>query len=250
MKMRKLFALTLMELKKMIREPAYLFLMLLFPAALTLTFGLGFSEIESAIPGKNQFELMVPGLYAYACIFIIMTVAQTFTDDRETGLLKRINLTPTTSSEFMGSHLVSNTILSMLQVAIVALTSFLIGYRSEAHLIGISLSFVFIAILSICSVGLGLITATISKNSGTATGLAFIFILPQMFFGTFIPITSTTQIIAMVLPSYYVTESITKILSGTVLTDISIWSNLAIVSIFSIIIVIAGILIFKKYGKT
>jgi ABC-type polysaccharide/polyol phosphate export permease len=138
----------------------------------------------------------------------------------------------------------------MLQVAIVALTSFLIGYRSEAHLIGISLSFVFIAILSICSVGLGLITATISKNSGTATGLAFIFILPQMFFGTFIPITSTTQIIAMVLPSYYVTESITKILSGTVLTDISIWSNLAIVSIFSIIIVIAGILIFKKYGKT
>jgi ABC-type multidrug transport system permease subunit len=248
--MRRISALVSMELKKIIREPAYLFLMLLFPALLTLTFGLGFSGIESGIPGKSQFDFMVPGLYAYACIFIIMTVAQTFSDDREAGLLERINLTPTKSWEFMGSHIVSNTILSVIQVAIVAIVSFMIGYRAETNVLGLFLTFVFIMILSICSVGLGLITATISKSSGAATGLAFIFILPQMFFGTFIPLTDTTRPIAMFLPSYYVTDAITAILNGTTLNDLSIWSNLGVISVFSVLIVVAGIILFKKYGKS
>ncbi len=239
-----------MELKKIIREPAYLFLMILFPAVLSLSFGLAFGNIPSGILGVSQFNIMVPGLFTYACIFIIMTVAQTFTDDREQGLLKRINTTPTASSEFMGSHIISNTLLSLLQVMIVAFFTFIMGFRPGGGVIGYLVAFLFIALLSICSVGLGLITATISKNSSTATGLAFIFILPQMFFGTFIPVNENTLLIAMFLPSYYVTESITMIFNGKSLMELSIWTNLAIISIISIFIIIVGIKFFKKYGYT
>lgn len=238
-----------MELKKIIREPAYLFLMLLFPAMLTFVFGFGFGTMESGIPGKSQFELMVPGLYAYACVFIIMTVAQIFADDREQGLLKRINITPTTSGEFMGSHLISNTILSVLQVVVVAIFSFIMGFRAQGGVLGLVLAFLFVMVLSICSVGLGLITATIAKSSGSATGLAFIFILPQMFFGSFIPITDTTRPIAMFLPSYYVTDAITMIFNGVALTDLNIWFDLTVVLIISVVIVVIGIGLFKRYGK-
>jgi len=249
MKMQRISALVIMELKKMIREPAYLFLMILFPAVLALVFGLTFSSIPSAEPGISQFTFMAPGLFSYACIFIIMTVAQSFTDDREQGLLKRINITPTTSGEFMGSHIISNTLLSLLQVFIVACFTFIMGFNPSGGIIGFLWAFVFVGILSICSVGLGLITATISKNSGTATGLAFIFILPQMFFGTFVPLTDITRPIAMFLPSYYVTDSLTKIFNGNLLTEPTIWINLLIVSIISIVIIIIGIQLFKKYGK-
>ena len=249
MNRQRISALVKMELKKIIREPAYLFLMLLFPLVLTLAFGLGFSTQESVIPGKSQFELMVPGLYGYACIFIIMTVAQIFSDDREQGLLARINITPTSSGEFMGSHLISNTILSVIQVIIVAACSLLLGFQPKGGILGFILAFVFIIILSICSVGLGLITATIAKSAGAATGLSFIFILPQMFFGTFIPINDTTRPIAMFLPSYYVTDAITMIFNGIALTDLNIWFNLVVVLIISVIIVIIGIELFKRYGK-
>lgn len=249
MKMQRTSALVKMELRKMIREPAYLFLMLLFPAMLTLVFALAFGTTPSATPGKSQFEVMAPGLFAYACIFMIMTVAQTFADDREQGLLKRISITPTTSGEFMGSHVISNTLLSMMQVAIVGILAVLIGFRPTGAATGIALAFIFITFLSICSVGLGLITATVAKNAGSATGIAFIFILPQMFFGTFIPPSDTTRAIGLFMPSYYVTDALTLIFNGTALTDLRIWIDLAVVSITSVIIVVIGIQLFKKYGK-
>lgn len=249
MNMQRTIALVKIQVKKIIREPAYLFLMILFPAMLTLVFGLGFGELESGIPGRSQFDVMVPGLFAYACIFIIMIVAQSFTDDREQGLLKRINITPTTSGEFMGSNIISNTIIAMMQVGIVAACTFAMGFRPEGGISGYVLALLFIGFLAVCSVGLGLITATISKNASTATGLSFIFIMPQMFFGTFMPLTDTTRNIAAFLPSYYVTDSLTMIFNGTALTEIDIWTNLAAVAIISVVIVIVGIQLFKKYGK-
>jgi ABC-2 type transport system permease protein len=237
-----------MELLKIIREPAYLFLMLLFPAVLTLVFGVAFAGIESAIPGVSQFEAMAPGLYAYACIFIIMLVAQSFTDDREQGLLERINTTPTSSSEFIGSHLLSNMIISLMQVVIVIVLSFVMGFRPANGVIGLLSAFIFIVFLSICSVGLGLITASIAKSSGTATGLSFIFILPMMFFGTFIAVTPVTRIIALFLPSYYVTEALTSIFNGAPLTSPDVLINLGMIVLISVVIVALGILIFRKYG--
>jgi ABC-2 type transport system permease protein len=243
-------ALVEMELKKILREPAYLFLMLLFPAILTLSFGLAFSSVPSGVPGVSQFELMVPGLFAYACIFIIMTVAQTFSDDRKNGLLKRINTTPTSSSEFMGSYVVSSTLLVLLQVVIVAVLTSLLGFQPQSDAFGIALAFGFMIFLAICSVGFGLITATVAKTSSSATGLSFIFILPQMFFGTFVPINDATASIAKILPSYYVTTSLELIFNGASLTDPTIWFNLMVVAVSGVAIVLLGIVLFKKYGKS
>jgi ABC-2 type transport system permease protein len=245
MKMQRILALLKMELKKVIREPAFLFLMLLFPAVLTIAFGFAFSDPALGL----SFNAMAPGLFAYACIFIIMTVAQSFSDIRDEGLLRRLNTTPMTSGDFMGSQVISNMIIAMLQVLIVFLLALPFGFSPNTNIGGILLAFLLMAILSLSSVGLGLITATISKSSGTATGLSFIFILPQMFFGTFMPVTDTTRLIAMVLPSYYATDAISIIYSGASLLSSNLLIDFAFVSIVSIIIVIIGILLFKKYGN-
>ncbi|HEC38765.1 MAG TPA: hypothetical protein ENI29_11055, partial [bacterium] len=74
MNIQKILALVKVQLKKLYREPASLFLMILFPIMLTVFFGIGFVTVDSAIPGVSQFDVMVPGLYAFVCIFIIMTV--------------------------------------------------------------------------------------------------------------------------------------------------------------------------------
>jgi len=212
MNLQRTMALLKIELKKVIREPVILFISILFPVALTLLMGLALSGLDSSsVPGYSVFDTMVPGLFGYACIWITMTVATTFVDDRELGLLKRINTTRTTSGEFMVSHIISNTLISLLQVAIVAVLSFVLGFRPEGGISGFLLAFVFIGFLSICSVGFGLITATIAKNSGAASGVAMIFILPQMLFGSAgmgIPVMESTQLIAMFLPSYYATNSL------------------------------------------
>lgn len=245
MNTQRILALMKMELYKILREPAYLFLMILFPAVLTITFGFAFGDPELGM----SFNLMAPGLFAYACIFIIMTVAQSFADFREQGLLRRLNTTPMSSTDFMFSNILSNMIISTLQVVIVFVLALLFGFRSNSDIVGILLAFLLMALFSLSSVGLGLITASVSKSAGTATGLSFIFILPQMFFGTFIPITDTTRPIAMFLPSYYATDALTSIFSGASLISANILIDFAFISIVSIVIVIIGILLFKKSGN-
>lgn len=237
-------ALIIMELKKLIRQPAHLFLSLLFPAILTLTFGFIFGDPELGM----DFNIMIPGVISYAVIFIIMTIAQSFSTERQEGLLKRMNTTPMTSLEFMASHIITNMMIAMIQVIIVFVIAVLLGFRPQSGVNGIIFALPVIALFSLSSVGLGLITATVSKNPETATGLSFVFILPQMFLGTFIPITETTRPIAQFIPSYYVVDALTLIFRGdwinaTILLDVSV------ISIVSVIIVAIGMVLFEKFGN-
>ena len=233
-----------MELKKLIRQPAHLFLSLLFPAILTLTFGFVFRDPELGM----DLNVLIPGLISYAVIFIIMTIAQSFSTERQEGLLKRMNTTPMTSAEFMGSQIITNMMVAILQVIVVFVIATLMGFRPKSGVNGIFLALLVIALFSLSSVGLGLITATVSKNPETATGVSFVFILPQMFLGTFIPITDTTRQIAQFIPSYYVVEALTLIFGGD-WTNETILLDVSIILTVSVIIVAIGVILFNKFGN-
>lgn len=244
MNFRRMSALLKMMLLKTFREPAYVFMMLLFPAILTIMFGFIFGDPEFGL----SMNATAPGLFAYACIFIIMTVAQSFADMRDEGLLRRLNTTPMKSSDFMGSEIISNMVLVILQVIIVYLLALPFGFTPNTNIFGIILAFLLMIVFSLSSVGLGLITATISKSSGVATGLSFIFILPQMFLGTFLPVTSTTEPIAMLMPSYHATQALTAIFNGD-LTSSVVFIGFLFTAVASFGIIILGIFLFKKFGN-
>ena len=198
----------------------------------------------------TQFDYMAPGLFVFAGIFLIMTVAQSFTGDREGGILKRINTTPTSSSEFITSNVLSNMIVAIIQVIVVFAIMFLLGYHPLGGSIGIVMAFLLMIIFSLCSVGLGLIIASVAKSGGTATGLAFLFILPQIFFATFVPIGDLGTVIGRFLPAYYVTDVLTSLfLRGAPITSSNILMDFSILITISIILLILGIIIFKKYGN-
>lgn len=244
MNFKRMSALLKMMLLKTFREPAYVFMMLLFPAVLTIMFGFIFGDPEFGL----SMNVTAPGLFAYACIFIIMTVAQSFADMRDEGLLRRLNTTPMKSSDFMGSEIISNMVLVILQVIIVYLLALPFGFTPNTNIFGVILAFLLMIVFSLSSVGLGLITATISKSSGVATGLSFIFILPQMFLGTFLPVTSTTEPIAMFMPSYHATQALSEIFNGN-LTSSVVLVGFLFTAVASFGIIILGIYLFKKFGN-
>jgi len=100
------------------------------------------------------------------------------------------------------------------------------------------------------SVGFGLIAATISKSADIATGVSFIFIMPQMFFGTFMPLGGATEMIGKFMPSKYITDALTTLfLRGAPITTPVIWINLAIVSVVGFLLVAVGIILFERYGS-
>jgi ABC-type multidrug transport system permease subunit len=200
----------------------------------------------------TMFDYMAPGIFAYAGIFLTMTVAQSFATDRENGLLRRINTTPTTATEFMTSQAISNMIAALIQVVLIFVMAYTVGYRPNVSIASFAVAFIIVLVFSLCNVGFGLITATVAKSSGAATGLAFVFIMPQMFLGTFVgmALSSVAQAAGKFVPSYYVTDALTSLfLRGAPVSSPVVLVDLLVVSVTSVAVLLIGILLFKKHGK-
>lgn len=248
MKLKRILAIMKIEYKSLIRSPASLFMILLLPVVLVLMFRLMFGSVIIEEVGMSVFDFLVPGLYAFSGLFMAVPVSLSFSEAREQGLLKRINTTPMTGSEFIGSHLISNMSMAIIQVAIIAVLTFLMGFRGATE--GIVFAFILMVIFSMSTIGFGLITATISKSAKAAGGIIQIFVLPQQLLASGLyPLPSEVKMVSQFMPLHYASDALTLLFNGTALSDINIWLDLIILSLFSLGIIIVGIFLFKKYGK-
>ena len=196
----------------------------------------------------SQFDLMMPGLFVFAVIFLVMVVAEAFSTERDQGLLERIQVTPTSPTDIISSSLISNMLTAIVQVMIIFIVAGLLGFNPQTDLVGIIFAFVIVLILALINVGFGLITATLAKSQGSATGIAFVFIIPQMFFGTFIP--GIPKEISQFVPSYYVTDSLTSVLlRGASIMSETVIYNFVVTIVMSLFVIIIGIVVFTKFGK-
>jgi ABC-2 type transport system permease protein len=200
----------------------------------------------------STFDFFAPGMFTFASIFLIMIVAQSFTQDKENGMMKRIRISPTTPTEFMTSQVLSYMTIALVQAVLVFAMTYVMGFKPGVGIPSYAFAFILVLIFSVSNVGFGLITATIAKSSSAATGLSFLFVLPQLFLGTFVgaSLSGGAQIVGKFVPSYYVTDALTSLfLRGAPITSITILLDLAVVSISCIGILIAGIVLYAKYYK-
>lgn len=254
MEMQKLNALVVVELKKLYRDPMNLVVMLLMPVGLTLIFYLALGQVYNdyyPVPGMNHFEYLLPGTMGYAVIYMGMMVALALVEYRKSGLLKRVEVTPVSTAIYLGSHIIANMIIAVFQGMTVLLVARLLGFEPQGGLIGLLLTALFLALIAITAVALGLMTAAVAKDSGAASGLSIIYILPMMMFGALLAVfNETTRNIARLMPNYYVSDSLSIILHSGDLANPAIYQNLLILTLISLVAVAAGIQIFKKtqYG--
>jgi ABC-2 type transport system permease protein len=198
----------------------------------------------------SQWDFMAPGIFAFAAIFMTMIVAQSLTQERDSGLLKRMSATPVTAGEFMMSQTISYMLIGVVQVALVFASSFLIGYRPDTDIAGLLFAFLIVVAFTLVNVGFGLIVAAISKSAEVASGVAFIFIMPQMFLGTFMPLGGIMETLGRVIPSNYVTHALTTLfLRGAAITTLSIWLDLMVIVIVGVSVLLVGIVFFNRYGN-
>lgn len=201
---------------------------------------------------QTVFDTFVPGLFSFASIFLIMMVAQSFTGDRESGILRRIIITPTAASEVMTSQVLAYLVIGAVQALLVFLSAYALGYRPSVGLGAVALGLGIASVFSISNVGFGLITATISRTAGAATGISFLFLLPQMFLGTYVSmaLSSSAQVASRFVPSFYVTDALISLFTrGAAITSTAVVSDLAIVGMFSVAILLAGTALFRRFGR-
>ncbi|HUK85829.1 MAG TPA: ABC transporter permease [Candidatus Acidoferrum sp.] len=204
------------------------------------------------VKSTPALDFIVPGMFTFASIFLIMMVAQSFTQDRENGMMKRIRITPTTPTEFISSQVVSYTVIALIQATLVFAMTYALGFKPNVGLLTYAFAFIFVLIFSLSNVGFGLITATISKSASAATGLSFLFVLPQLFLGTFVgaSLSAGAQVAGKFVPSYYVTNALTSLfLRGAAVSGPAVLLDLAIVSMSCVAILAVGIVLYAKYYK-
>jgi oleandomycin transport system permease protein len=204
------------------------------------------------VKAPSALDFIAPGMFTFASIFLIMMVAQSFATDRENGMMKRIRITPTTPTEFMTSQVLSYMAIALIQAALVFIMVYLMGFKPNVGIPTYLLAFVLVLVFSLSNVGFGLITATIAKSPGAATGLSFLFVLPQLFLGTFVgaSLSSTAQVAGKFVPSYYVTDALTSLfLRGAAFTSPTILLDLTTVSGSCVAILAVGIILYGKYYK-
>ena len=251
MKLRTIGALVVVELKKLYRDPMNLAVMLLMPVGLALVFYFALRGITDnsyyPVPGMNHFEYLLPGVMGYAIIYMGMMIALAFVEYREAGLLKRVQATPVSPWAYLGSFFIAYMIIGVFQALIVLGVARILGYVPLGGIAGLLLASLFFALLAATAVSFGLITGAVSKNSGAASGLSMIFILPMMIFGSLLAVFSaSTRAIARFTPNFYVSDSVSTIFHKGSVSDPTIWQNLLILAIISAVLAVAGVLIFKR----
>jgi ABC-2 type transport system permease protein len=200
----------------------------------------------------SALDFIAPGMFTFASIFLIMMVAQSFTQDRENGMMKRIRISPITSTEFMGSLVLSYMAIALIQAALLFTITYALGFRPNIGISAYTFAFILVLVFSVSNIGFGLITATIAKSSSAATGLSFLFVLPQLFLGTFVSasLAGGAQIASNVVPSHYVTDALTSLfLRGAPVASPTILIDLAVVSVSCVAILAVGIVLYAKYYK-
>jgi ABC-2 type transport system permease protein len=200
----------------------------------------------------STFDFMAPGMFTFASVFLIMIVAQSFTTDRENGMMKRLRITPTTSTEFMTSQIVSYLLIALIQAVLLFAVVYVMGFRPNVDAPVYLFAFALVLIFSLSNIGFGLITATIAKSSGAATGLSFLFLLPQMFLGTFVgaSLSGAAQVAGKFVPSYYVTDALTSLfLRGAAITSQTVLLDFTVVSVSCAAILAVGVVLYDKYFK-
>ena len=142
---------------------------------------------------------------------------------------------------------------ALIQVAIIFVMAFAVGYSPDTGAAGIAMAFIGVSIFALTCVGFGLIAASIAKNPEAARGIAFIFIMPQMFLRTFVSATMpsvSTAAIGRLVPSQYVTDMLTQMfLRGAPVLSSAVLTNLAVIIVTSIVVLIAGMVILQRYGN-
>jgi ABC-2 type transport system permease protein len=204
------------------------------------------------VEAPSALDFIAPGMFTFASIFLIMMVAQSFATDRENGMMKRIRITPTTPTEFMTSQVLSYMAIALVQAALVFVMVYLMGFKPNVGIPAYAFAFVLVLVFSLSNVGFGLITATIAKSPGAATGISFLFVLPQLFLGTFVgaSLSSAAQVAGKFVPSYYVTDALTSLfLRGAAFTSPALLLDFATVSASCAAILAVGIVLYGKYYK-
>lgn len=176
---RQLRALTLVEIRLVLREPFAVFFALAFPVMIVLLFGAAFGQFPAA-PGFRAVDVSVPSTVALVGAYLaLMGIPIVFAEYREMGVLRRFRVSPLPMATLFAAHVMAQLMLLVLATALVIVVTVLVfGLRfggNPAAVVGV----LTVCIFSLFAIGFAL--AGLVSSSRAAQGLGSLVYFPLLF---------------------------------------------------------------------
>ncbi len=123
----------------------------------------------------DYIDFIGPGIITFGLLILIPTSARTIVRDKEKGFLARLLTTPARPVDFILGYSLSNVAITIAQIIIFMFGAWLMGMDIIGNLY---LAFLIFFLTGLCSVGIGMVIASLSKSENQAEPLAWLFSMP------------------------------------------------------------------------
>jgi len=127
---------------------------------------------------QSEFETYAPGMIIFAILMIIPQTATLISRELRWGTLKRLKLTLLSGAEFLTGISLSQLVLAVFQVLLLFAFIVLLGFNNRGSLL---LAIVIGLLLSLCSIGQGLIVGCFTANDSQSVNTGATVTMLQVF---------------------------------------------------------------------
>jgi ABC-2 type transport system permease protein len=129
-------------------------------------------HIETEI---TYIDFIAPGIIIFGLLILIPTSARIIVHDKEKGFLSRLLTTPLRPVEFILGYSLCLVVIAIAQIIIFILVGWLLGMDIVGS---VGLAFLIFFLTGLCSIGIGMVVASLSKSENQAEPLCWIFAMP------------------------------------------------------------------------
>jgi len=168
----------------------------------------------------------------------IMSLAYLIIEEKQTGAIYALLVTPITTSEIFAAKIIVGTMLAMVETLLIILLLGSFGANQIAILLNVFLG-------AVLATGFAFMVATPARDLKSSFSWLMIFYIVLLLPPLTIMYPQAASWVVKVLPSYYLADTFNQILNQGVGLG-GVWQNLVILAIFDIVILIMGMLILRR----
>jgi len=191
-------------------------------------------------------DFMGPGIIVFGILILIPTSARIMVRDKEKGFLSRLLTTPTRPVDFISGYSLCLVAIAIAQIIIFMVGSWLLGMAIIGSL---WLAFLIFFLTGLCSIGIGMVVASLSKSENQAEPLCWLFSMPlAMLSGCWFSIEmlpTYLRTVAYAFPYAHTIESARAVLIRGVGLEV-ISSDVLFLIGWAVVIFAIGIILFRR----
>ncbi len=254
MEFNAIYVIVAREFKKFVRERSRLVSAIARPLVWLFLVGAGMSRLVAPVEGVSYIQFIFPGILGMTILFSSMFSSISIIWDKEFGFMKEILVAPVSRLSIVVGKALSGTIVSTIQAVIVLALFPLLGIKLGIWNIMGAIAICLMMSFSISA--FGILLATFYESYESFSVIMNFIIMPMFFLsGAMYPVKllpAVLKVVAKLNPLTYGIDALKHAIfpyaAGAMSSDFSIFVDLSVIVLASIVFVLVGGKAFERKG--